>query len=65
MHQQPRKILYIDDDPGTRRLVQKLLERRGHTVVQAADGNEGVKLAAEGGFEDPEATALLALLSGR
>ena len=33
---QPRRILYIDDDDGLRRLVQKLLERRGHRVAIAA-----------------------------
>ena len=49
--QQPRRILYIDDDAGTRRLVQKLLERRGHTVVLADDGKQGVDEAAKGGFD--------------
>lgn len=48
---QPRRILYIDDDPGLRRLVEKLLGRRGHTVVTAATGAEGVDLAREGNFE--------------
>lgn len=46
-----RRILYIDDDPGTRRLVEKLLGRRGHTVVPAESGAEGLKLAGEGGFD--------------
>ena len=49
--QQPRKILYIDDDPGTARLVQKLLGRRGHTVTTASSGAEGVELARDGDFE--------------
>jgi len=47
----PRRILYIDDDAGTRRLVERLLGRRGHTVVPAASGSEGVAIAAEGGFD--------------
>ena len=47
----PRRILYIDDDAGTRRLVERLLGRRGHTVVPAMDGQEGVDLAAQGGFD--------------
>ena len=46
-----RRILYIDDDPGTRRMVEKLLGRRGHTVVPAESGAEGLKLAGEGGFD--------------
>ncbi|RIX29437.1 sensor histidine kinase [Sphingomonas edaphi] len=48
---QPRRILYIDDDAGLRRLVEKLLGRRGHTVVTAATGAEGVDLARDGNFE--------------
>jgi two-component sensor histidine kinase/CheY-like chemotaxis protein len=48
---QPRRILYIDDDAGLRRLVDKLLGRRGHTVVTAATGAEGVDLARDGNFE--------------
>ena len=47
----PRRILYIDDDAGTRRLVERLLGRRGHTVVPAASGEEGIALAKEGGFD--------------
>ena len=47
----PRRILYIDDDAGTRRLVEKLLGRRGHTVVPAESGAQGVELAKEGGFD--------------
>lgn len=49
--QQPRRILYIDDDAGIRRLVEIILGRRGHTVVTAASGPEGVAKAKEGGFE--------------
>lgn len=48
---QPRRILYIDDDAGLRRLVEKLLTRRGHTVVTAGNGAEGIELARESGFE--------------
>jgi two-component sensor histidine kinase len=48
---QPRRILYIDDDAGLRRLVQKMLGRRGHTVMTAASGPEGVELARDGNFE--------------
>jgi signal transduction histidine kinase len=38
-------ILHIEDDPGNRLLVRKLLQTAGHTVTEAADGLEGVKLA--------------------
>jgi two-component sensor histidine kinase len=48
---QPRRILYIDDDAGLRRLVEKSLGRRGHTVVTAASGPEGVELARNERFD--------------
>lgn len=48
---QPRRILYIDDDPGLRRLVEKLLVRRGHDVVCAESGREAVALAASEEFD--------------
>ena len=48
---QPRRILYIDDDDGLRRLVQKLLSRRGHSVATAATGPEGIDLAATKRFD--------------
>src|SRR5215470_8442119 len=38
-------ILHIEDDPGNRLLVRKLLQTAGHTVTEAADGLEGVQLA--------------------
>lgn len=49
--QQPRRILYIDDDAGLCRLVAKALERRGHSVACAQNGIDGVALAREGDFE--------------
>ena len=50
MHQ-PRRILYIDDDPGLRRLVEKLLGRRGHTVIAVGSGAEGVERARGDDFD--------------
>ena len=48
---QGARVLYIDDDEGLRRLVAKALERRGYQVTLAADGPEGVRLAAESPFD--------------
>ena len=45
------RILYIDDDPGLCRLVQKDLERRGHAVEIASDGTSGLARAAQGGLD--------------
>lgn len=40
------KILVIDDDRGLRRSLSLILGDAGYTVVQAADGAEGLRLAA-------------------
>jgi PAS domain S-box-containing protein len=39
---EPIRILYIEDDPGLARLVQKRLGRVGYTVDIASDGEEGI-----------------------
>lgn len=44
-------ILYIDDDPGLCRLVQKDLGRQGYVVEIALDGPSGLARIAEGGIE--------------
>lgn len=49
------KLLYIDDDPGLARLVQKGLERRGHTVICETDGPSGL---ARIGRDDVDLVAL-------
>jgi len=46
-----QKILYIDDDPGIGRLVQRHLERSGCDVVLAGSGAEGLRLAASDTFD--------------
>src|SRR4029077_21080124 len=44
------RILYIDDDPGLCRLVQKHFERQGYVVEIATDGPSGVARIAESGI---------------
>lgn len=39
------RILYMEDDPGLARLLQKILQRRGFSVDVAANGEEGLVLA--------------------
>jgi signal transduction histidine kinase len=43
----PIKILYIEDDPGSRRLVQRLLEAEGFQVHVAEDGLSGLEMARQ------------------
>lgn len=45
------RVLYIDDDAGIRRLVSRALERRGHQVTTAEDGEAGVSAAAAEPFD--------------
>ena len=40
-------VLHIEDDPNSRRLVEKLLTAAGHQVIETASGLEGVRLASE------------------
>lgn len=37
-------ILVIDDDAAMRRYIKATLERAGHTVIEAQDGAEGLKI---------------------
>ena len=45
------RVLYIDDDPGIRRLAARALERRGYQVTLAERGEEGVALATAEAFD--------------
>jgi len=38
----PGVILLVDDDPSIRKLVKKLLEETGYTVIVAIDGEQGL-----------------------
>jgi len=41
------RVLHIEDDPHSRRLVEKLLLAAGHEVVDTESGLEGVRIASE------------------
>ncbi len=45
------RLLYVDDDAGLARLVQKNLERRGYAVETAQDGAGGLARLAAGGID--------------
>lgn len=44
-------VLYVDDDTGLARLVQKALERRNFIVEHAVDGAEGLARIRQGGID--------------
>ena len=37
-------VLVVDDDADIRGLLHELLQRQGHTVIEASDGREGLRL---------------------
>jgi two-component sensor histidine kinase/CheY-like chemotaxis protein len=47
----PVRLLYIDDDHGLARLVQRHMRRSGWLVDVAHDGATGLRMAGEGGFD--------------
>jgi two-component system, cell cycle response regulator DivK len=40
------KILYVEDNPQNMRLVRKILQAAGYTVIEAIDGLSGLAMAA-------------------
>lgn len=45
------RILYIDDDPGLSRLVQRNLTQKGYEVIVAGNGDEGMRKLGEHRFD--------------
>ncbi|MCG7394107.1 response regulator [Microvirga sp. ACRRW] len=48
---QPIRLLYIDDDPGLGRLVERSLARHGFEVTHALSGDEGLQHLAAKSFD--------------
>jgi two-component sensor histidine kinase len=44
-------VLYIDDDPGLTRLVQKAMQRRGYEFANAENGEAGLEMIRSGRFD--------------
>ena len=47
----PVRVLYIDDDPGLARLVQRTLGRHGYAVENVATSEEGFARLRQGGID--------------
>lgn len=45
------RVLYVDDDPGLARLVQKALERRNYVVELASNAEDGLARIRQGGID--------------
>ncbi len=46
-----KKILLVEDDPTMRRALRLLLEPQGHSITDAADGEEAQKILAGSCFD--------------
>ena len=56
-----KKILVIDDNPGSMRLTGYTLEKKGYQIITASDGLEGLRKARE---EHPDLIILDVMLPG-
>ena len=45
------KVLVIDDDPGVRTAVRRILERGGHETVDAVNGQDGIDALIRSHFD--------------
>jgi CheY-like chemotaxis protein len=45
------QILVIDDEPLVRSLLKQVLEQRGHIVIEAGNGQEGIRCFRENNFD--------------
>jgi two-component system response regulator RpaA len=55
------RILLIDDEPDIRILTRMMLEKAGHDVVEAVDGEDGMKMLAK---ERPDLILLDVMMPG-
>jgi DNA-binding NtrC family response regulator len=47
----PQKLLIVEDETNLRRVLRAQLEDLGYAVAEAADGDEGARMAGEGVFD--------------
>ncbi len=47
----PMSVLLVEDNPTNRMVARQLLERDGHSVIEAVDGADGVTKAQAGDFD--------------
>ena len=59
---QPKTVLVVEDDPGTRAVLVSVLESAGYRVLQAGDGEEALRQARQ---HFPDRIVLDLVLPGR
>ncbi|MFO0591145.1 MAG: PAS domain S-box protein [Polyangiaceae bacterium] len=60
-------ILLVEDEPAVRKLTRKILERHGYTVIEATDGDDGLRIAQahEGAIDLLLTDVVMPTLGGR
>jgi CheY-like chemotaxis protein len=46
-----KKIVVVDDNPSSRKLIHELLESPDHTIMEAADGQRALEIILAGGAD--------------
>jgi two-component system sensor histidine kinase/response regulator len=46
-----RRVLLVEDTPANRKVVQRVLQRRGHEVVVAVNGSEAIEAYKQGAYD--------------
>lgn len=59
-----KRVLVVEDEESIRRVLERVLARKGFTVTLAADGCEGLRLAQECSPEVILSDVLMPVLSG-
>jgi CheY-like chemotaxis protein len=59
------RVLVVDDDPGMLSALTRLLQRDGHTVQTATDGQAALALLQEGGYDLILCDLLMPALDGQ
>ncbi|WP_145115137.1 response regulator [Botrimarina mediterranea] len=50
-HAAPRRVLLVEDTPANRKVVQRVLQRRGHEVIVAVNGSEAIEAFKSGVYD--------------
>ncbi|RMF84758.1 MAG: response regulator, partial [Nitrospinota bacterium] len=58
------KILIIEDETRLRTMLQRVLQSEGHTVLTAADGEEGIRCLEQESFDLVITDIMMGAVSG-
>lgn len=64
MRERRPRILVVEDEPGTRRALEMLLDLEGYSVSATANGRQGLDALAGGGFDLVITDHMMPLMDG-